>query len=373
MSALVSGQYGSDSEEDAVPQDSKDVFNLTTLPNAAGPSNRNQQQTSSGKVQSAPDVLDKDIMAGGSWSNALTRPTDTQMNVNLPYDALAHDVQGPRALTDFTGASLMNRTQNTVTGWVDEHAMSENDFRQQQKSFNVLGFARNPEALAQTGQYVGNTEKALQLQSGIEADFKPSRAQTKAMKRKREDKGKLGVFNNPEEEEEGQPPKEKEYKGPWAAYEEEDFVPDGPDWEEQEEHYKRTKTSAIIVKGKRDVGFGEEKSVFHGKFFGLAAFPFCQKAYFRSDRQATSRLSRSFLHVATPRRCSRQPRDARSWLARVLHSKAMHSHLVRAHQGCLVFPALPQDRPSYFVRFYGFANQGESVFFFSYRRRKSLM
>lgn len=272
----MSGQYGSDSEEDVPPQDPQDVFNLTSLPSAklateAAVSSTASQQAAAGssnKVQSAPDVLDKDIMAGGSWSHALTRPTDTQMNVNLPYDALSHDVQGPRALTDFNGAGLVNRTQNTVTGWVDEHAMSEDDFRQQQKSFNVLGYARNPEAMAQTtaAQYVGNSEKALQQQGQIEAEFKAKKAQTKALKRKREDKGKLGVFNNPEEEEEDQQqPKEKEYKGPWATYEEEDFIPDGPDWEEEEEHFKRTKTAAIIVRGKRDVGFGQEKSVFHGE------------------------------------------------------------------------------------------------------------
>lgn len=271
MSGIISAQYGSDSEEEQPPQDPNDVFNLSSLP-GHGHSSTAPAESSSSKVQAAPAVMDKSVLQGGSWSNALTRPTDTQMNVNLPYEAMTHAVQGPRPLTDFSGGSLVNRTQNTVTGWVDEHAMSESDFRQQQKSFNVLGYARDPSASVDTlAQYVGDSSKAIQQQGGLEADFKPTRTQTRALKRKREEKGKVGVFNDPEEErEEGQPPKEKEYVGPWAKYEQEEFIPDGPDWEEQEEHFKRTKTAPIIVKGKRDVGFGEEKSVFHGMVFSFS-------------------------------------------------------------------------------------------------------
>lgn len=269
--SMLANQYGSESEDEApVTTNSNDVFNLEALPAESSSVPGKKAASEGSKVLSAPDVLDSSVMAGGAHANALTRTTDTQMNVNLPYDALSHQVQGPKPLTDFSGASLMNRAQNTVTGWVDEHAISESDFRQQQKSFNVLGYARNP-AAALTDQadlqYVGSSEQALQLQGGMDADFKPSRQQTKALKRKRAEKGHLGVFNNPDEEqeEEGQPPKEKAYMGPWAEYEQEDIIPDGPDWEEQEEHFKRTKTAPIIVKGKRDVGFGEEKSVFHGE------------------------------------------------------------------------------------------------------------
>ena len=120
---------------------------------------------------------------------------------------------------------------------------------------------------------------------------------TNATKRKRKGKGTLGEFEDEDEEEEeaapieegavgedGEPivapaPKkkekiQKEYLGPWAGWEDEDLspaVPTAEQWEEQEANggaplnKKQRKQAVIVDKGKLEVGFGQEKSIFHGQ------------------------------------------------------------------------------------------------------------
>ena len=81
------------------------------------------------------------------------------------------------------------------------------------------------------------------------------------------------------EGEEGAPKKkkekvQKEYVGPWAGWEGESLemvAPTQEEWEEQEEGggaplNKKARSKVIVDAGKKEVGFGEEKSVFHGAF-----------------------------------------------------------------------------------------------------------
>jgi pre-mRNA-processing factor 17 len=173
---------------------------------------------------------------------------------------------------------------NTLTGFVEDHAMSDQDFKQQQRSYYVNGYAMNPSLLGpvdETGSqlmpYVGpNQDLAFQNNGAITADLKPTRQAIKAQKRKRKDKGTLGEFDDPDEPPEesagediegapvAPPKKSKEYLGPWAGWEEPvTIVDDGPEFEEVEEHFKKSKP--IIERSKREIGFGEEKSVFHGE------------------------------------------------------------------------------------------------------------
>lgn len=192
----------------------------------------------------------------------ILRPTDTQMNVNVTYEAMMQPTQGPVNPYD----TRVLEKQNTLTGHVEDHAMSASDFKMQQRSFNVNGYARNP-SLLQQGEFTGDM-KALAANGGLSLeDMRPTAAVTRATKRKRHNKGQLGVFDEPPpegEEDLRDPNAPKEYKGPWAAWEEEK-VEDGPEYEEvEEEHVKRAKVAPIKERSKRDVGFGEEKSVFHG-------------------------------------------------------------------------------------------------------------
>jgi pre-mRNA-processing factor 17 len=123
---------------------------------------------------------------------------------------------------------------------------------------------------------------------------------TRAMKRKRKGKGTLGEFDEEEEEEEEEAPLgegelapvdvdgepiiaqkrekadkvQKEYLGPWAGWEDEYIGVVGPtaeQWEEQAEDggaplTKKQRKQVVLDEGKREIGFGEEKSIFHGSF-----------------------------------------------------------------------------------------------------------
>lgn len=150
--------------------------------------------------------------------------------------------------------------------------MADDDFRQQQRSFQVNGYARNPNLAgvdAFSGAalpFVGNVHAAYLNGGATVAEQVVTKKQTREMKRKRKAKGELGVFDEePVEGEERDPNAPREYKGPWAGWDEHEVdaaVYEGPD-EEEYEVARRTKRP-LIEKSKRDVGFGEEKSVFHG-------------------------------------------------------------------------------------------------------------
>ena len=240
----------------------------------------------------------------------MVRHEDTQMNVgslrpcfnlrsscqiNLGYNEMNKPVQGPQIPWEEKRLEKMN----SLTGYVESHAMLAEDFKAQARSFYVNGYAHNPSLLGPTDAtgnqlkpYIGNVQAAVKNNGAMVDELKPSRTLIKSTKRKRKEKGMLGHFeedteadgdkgqqrqdlDDEEAEEQNeaaiQPelPKEKklkEYVGPWAGWEEpkvREF--EGPEYEELEEHVKRSGKRPIMERSKREVGFGEEKSVFHGK------------------------------------------------------------------------------------------------------------
>jgi pre-mRNA-processing factor 17 len=154
---------------------------------------------------------------------------------------------------------------------------------------------------------VGDLQAAQRHGATLVSDVKPSRAQTREVRRKRKAKGKLGEFDDPDEvnEEEGgegneeeeevveegadgevrqvKRKKEKvqrEYLGPWAGWEGENLavaIPTEEEYEEQEAmggpllNKQERRKKLLEDAGKRDIGFGEEKSVFHGTCTLLAS------------------------------------------------------------------------------------------------------
>lgn len=186
---------------------------------------------------------------------------------------------------------------------MEQQHFSDLSFKEQQRSFAVLGYAANPSITADSGQFVGNVQAAQQTGGTLVSDFKPTKAQTREMRRKRKAKGRLGEFDDPDEEgeeggeggegegadgdevvEEGadgearqvKRKKEKvqrEYLGPWAGWEGESLavaVPTEEEYEEQEAaggpllNKQERRKKLLEDAGKRDIGFGEEKSIFHG-------------------------------------------------------------------------------------------------------------
>jgi pre-mRNA-processing factor 17 len=151
-------------------------------------------------------------------------------------------------------------------GFVEDQAMSDLDFRTQQRTYQVKGYAQNPSILGDTATalpYVGDVHAAYSNGGALLSDLKPTRAQQRELKRKRKTKGALGVFDEEgEEEDQGRP---REYKGPWAGWDEEKVgEPVGPELEEYEVAAKRS-TKPVVERSEKEIGFGEEKSILHGQ------------------------------------------------------------------------------------------------------------
>jgi pre-mRNA-processing factor 17 len=169
--------------------------------------------------------------------------------------------------------------------------MSSLDFRTQQRSFDVLGYAHNPSLLnSHSNPYTGDVHTAFKNEGALLGQPNVggmTRKQVKEWKRKRENKGDFDFDEHEEGEEEGEKgegsdapkkKKKKEYVGPWAGWENErvgvEVQPTEEEWEEQEvlstvvRTDGKSKVRNVQPGGepKREIGFGEEKSTFHGWF-----------------------------------------------------------------------------------------------------------
>jgi pre-mRNA-processing factor 17 len=189
-----------------------------------------------------------------------------------------------------------------LAGHVEQQVFSDLTFKTQQRSFHVLGYAADPSILnnSATMAISGDAAAAFQNGNAMIGDVKPTRAAVRAMKRKRKGKGAVGEFEEEDEEEDevpaegaepvdgemevdGEAPKkkkkekvQKEYVGPWAGWEGESLETVGPSIEEYEEQEegggaplnRKERVKAVLDNGgKKEVGFGEEKSTFHGALF----------------------------------------------------------------------------------------------------------
>ena len=181
-------------------------------------------------------------------------------------------------------------TQNVLTGHVEQQAISESDFRQQLRTFETYGYARDPSVgnanlSGQTGQgimgtgYVGNLAAAAHMSGAsiydsVPKDLRPNQD----LKKRRNKKGDLSVVEG-----------ENAYKGPWAGYEGEEElkqkrVTAPPEGEGEEGEDKKQKQDEDVEdeeemgqslaapgaepgKKKRNRGmeFGTEQTTFHGQ------------------------------------------------------------------------------------------------------------
>ncbi|KAJ1674107.1 hypothetical protein EV182_003953, partial [Spiromyces aspiralis] len=159
------------------------------------------------KIDSAPDVLVDDTDYRGGANNVYLDPSEKQIAVNLPYNILTRQLLGPE---DPRGSR--KGQQNIITGQVEQHQMSEYDFRKQEYSFISQGFAQDPSlgipgemgaGLANTG-YVGDIQHIIE--SGTSDYDRKCFKNNQHLKRKK--KGDPSVLDG-----------ENAYLGPWAGYE----------------------------------------------------------------------------------------------------------------------------------------------------------
>ncbi|GAA6061123.1 hypothetical protein JCM10212_001723 [Sporobolomyces blumeae] len=298
-----------DDDDDRDPEfDPTDAFGLNQIerddPRARPASNASSSSALAPK--SAPEVISSDLHS--NHSSLITRPSDNVIFYNATYEDLSRPVQGPENPWD----DKRLEKQNALTGHVEQQHFSEFSFREQQRSFHVLGYAANPSleagVSAAVPTMVGNVHEAYRNGNASVSQVKPTRKDVRETKRRRMGKGKVGVFEDPDDEqdeeaqgeggaaidgeegEEGQaleggeaassgkrkkPAKEqKEYLGPWAGWEGEKIsvvVPTEEEYEEQEArggpllNKQERRRKVLEESNRKEVGFGEEKSVFHGK------------------------------------------------------------------------------------------------------------
>ncbi|KAI5119920.1 hypothetical protein M0805_000885 [Coniferiporia weirii] len=249
--ALVQG-YSSD-EDDVVMSPTEDAFGISAIP--ASKKARIEQLTVAKVDSSAPDVLVEDPL---KQTSLITRTSDTQMNVNIPYSDMTLPVQGP---VDPFGDRNRFDNQNALAGHVEEQAMTEHSFRRQHLTYSILGYSANPSADPNAPAFLGSLEKAQANGFATVDTLRASHSERSELKRKRKPKGDVDIVDG-----------DGAYVGPWAPWEGDDRSNELPEGahdaggDEEEESEEEEAPTAVVRKSRAKRGTaGQESSVFHGK------------------------------------------------------------------------------------------------------------
>lgn len=190
-------------------------------------------------------------------TSLIARPSDTQMNVNIPFNDMMLPVQGPE--DPFRDRNRFEH-QNALAGHVEEQAMTEHAFRRQHLTYSILGYSANPSVDPNAPTMLGSMEKASANGFQTLDSIRTSKAEKKELKRKRKSKGDLDVVDG-----------EGSYVGPWARWEGDEpkerlLLEAGAGDEEEEEEEEEEELAVVKRKGKPNRGVpGQESSIFHGK------------------------------------------------------------------------------------------------------------
>jgi pre-mRNA-processing factor 17 len=205
-------------------------------------------------VKAAPFVLAEDPL---HQTSLVTRPTDTQMNVNIPYSDMMLPVQGPENPFGDRNRFL---NQNALAGHVEEQSMTEHAFRSQHLTHSILGYSVNPSVDPNAPSIVGSVTSAEANGFSMVDSLRASKKSKTDLKRKRKNKGDLDIVEG-----------EGSYVGPWASWEGDEpegtfldgveAAQEGADDDAEEEDDQPILRKAPPKRGT----VGQESSVFHGK------------------------------------------------------------------------------------------------------------
>ncbi|KAI9444972.1 pre-mRNA splicing factor [Lactarius indigo] len=186
--SLVPG-YSSDEED--ISSALHDAFNLAAVPSTKR--HRSEPTTSTAVPQAAPDVLAQDPL---NQTSLITRPTDTQMNVNIPYSDMTLPVLGP--VNPF-GDHNRFLNQNALAGHVEEQAMTEHSFRTQHLTHSIFGYSQNPSVDPNAPAILGSVEAAEANNYAMLDSVRITHAKRKELKRKRNPKGDVETVDEGDE------------------------------------------------------------------------------------------------------------------------------------------------------------------------------
>ncbi|KAJ3142501.1 hypothetical protein HK100_002567 [Physocladia obscura] len=192
-------------------------------------------------VDIAPEVSTEDL----SVHRFLPGVKTTEITHNVPYQDLAKPLVGPS-----NPFQQQATNKNILTGFVEEHAMSDFAFTTMERTYMNYGYTINPNG---QNELIGNAAKIAEYGGATINDYIPNKNE---VKRKRKPKGDPAVIGG--------------YSGPWAGYvdEADDRGVSGPTEEEKAalEAALAATNPAIPVKSVEVVADpGKEKTVFHGK------------------------------------------------------------------------------------------------------------
>ncbi|KAJ3051449.1 pre-mRNA-processing factor 17 [Rhizophlyctis rosea] len=188
------------------------------------------------KVDVAPEVSTDDF----ATVRYLPSITTKEITHNIPYAELSRPVAGPA--NPFSDPTKANR--NILTGFVEEHVMSDFTFDRMSRTYNNFGYAAHPDS---NGDFiVGDLSKAI-ANNGAQVGERIKRQSNK----KRKAAGDPADLDN--------------FAGPWAKYEGENVGdhPVGPTEEEVEE--AEALSDKKPEKKSDDMEAGTERTTFHGK------------------------------------------------------------------------------------------------------------
>ena len=140
------------------------------------------------------------MMLSNTSSNALT--------YNATYDDLTRPTAGPANPFKPNGVGNGLKRKNVPTGYAEETAMSEATFAAQHRTFQSLGYSRNP---TRPDQFVGDLDSARRLAGRDVVQMKPSKEVSAALRAKRQKTGDPGIVEG-----------DGAYVGPWAQYVDDD-------------------------------------------------------------------------------------------------------------------------------------------------------
>ncbi|KAJ5225223.1 Pre-mRNA-processing factor [Penicillium chermesinum] len=143
--------------------------------------------TTATTIVAAPEVNTEDhahmqMTLANTSSNALT--------YNATYDDLMRPSQGPA--NPFKPADAGNgvKRKNVPAGFAEETAISEATFAAQHRTFQSLGYTRNP---TRPDQFVGDVNKASQYGGRDVVQMKPTKEASAAWRAKRQKKGDSSI------------------------------------------------------------------------------------------------------------------------------------------------------------------------------------
>ncbi|KAJ3302049.1 hypothetical protein HDU76_005588 [Blyttiomyces sp. JEL0837] len=199
---LLASAY--DSDDDGVVQQPAIVPTSAPKASSSSASSTKTPSTSTAltkklKIDSAPDVSTEDL---GSY-RYLPGATTTEIAHNVPYQDLAKPLAGP--MNPFS-ASMTSK--NVLTGFVEEHAMSDYHFNTLQRTYQNFGYTMDPNAEADH-HIVGSVAKWTAMNGAtVNETIKSTAAADSRRKRKKM----------------GDPSQVNGYLGPWAGYETDEIV-----------------------------------------------------------------------------------------------------------------------------------------------------